>query len=184
LERPDRLPCINEDFRLHFDFWSLNADKRAEAFAILPGADPILARIEAHLACTNVELEPDAAVALLSEGLRRLAYFDVERPPERSEVRLLDESMMSLHDAFKSADNPCYAIEDESYDMASRQSGSVGPKVLSFLNEPLYRISNSITLVHWATWPLCASENAPDVFEPFYLLERGCHSILINQNRM
>jgi hypothetical protein len=81
--------------------------------------------------------------------------------------------MMSLLDAFKSADDPCYAIEDESYDMASRQSGSVGPKVLSFLNEPLYRISNSVTLVHWATWPLCASENAPDVFEPFYLLERG-----------
>jgi hypothetical protein len=174
---PDPLPDMMDDFRLIFNFWhpsfERGAEARGRAFAVLPRGDAMLARVETYLAKPQSFCGPDEARGLLRQGLNRLRDAGIEVPDPKGEIRILDNSMLSVQDAFAAADTPFINLNDQMASRAFSESGQVGQDAFYFLREPLYRLSATYEVANWALWPLCAPAGAPDLTEAACALWRG-----------
>ncbi|MBB4005567.1 hypothetical protein [Aurantimonas endophytica] len=177
--RPDpaSLPPFDEDFRLHFALWTLDAERgariRREAFGLLPCGELIADRVERHLRTPSHSMDGREAEAALRDGLRLVKAQGIDAPDDADSIRFFDASTVSYLEAFQEADTPFEALRDGLSGLAERRSGTLGQKAFFFLSEPLYRLASNYAVSEWVRWPLCSCDSEPDLTEPAWRLSIG-----------
>jgi hypothetical protein len=165
--RPDPLPDWREDFRLHFAIWLVRPEVRAKAFSLLPAGDEMAGRAEQYLTQPPLRLDQASAEALLRDGLKRLHALVTDAPDAGCLVHHTSEADQPYPGPLSKTDSPLIALDDQLPQMALEKFGKNGEDAFFFLGEPTYRANSFYQTAHWISWPLCAPDGAPDVYEPF-----------------